>query len=215
MTEEFDSVIATKESELETLKNAMEEIRQRFLKQSAEFIANWYEDTVNNKVAQDSENTKKLGKEKLAEMKAMLRDLTSKADVVANEFLSDSNTWWHLSPNDQGVFSSPYSSPYEQYGNRCSDLIDKPIRYALGKVGTILEKFGYKIDSDWHRQYYSYNPKEQGAYYPFALDWSKEMQLTIGNYNESYKQAHKKFIEIKNLKKQKEQKEATDLWKSA
>ena len=214
MAEDFDSSIATKEAELETLKSAMEEIRQRFLKQSADFIAKWYEDTINGRVVSDSENTKKLGKEKLAEMKAMLKDLISKADVVAKEFLSDSGTWWHLSPNDQGVFSSPYSSPYGQYDNRCSDLLDKPIRYALGKVSTILEKFGYKIESNWHRQY-SYNPKEQGAYYTFALDWSKEMQLTIGNYTESYKEAYKKFVELKNLKRQKEQKEADDLWKSA
>jgi hypothetical protein len=32
-----------------------------------------------------------------------------------------------------------------QYGNKCPDIIDKPIRKTLGKLGVILEEYGYDV----------------------------------------------------------------------
>jgi len=189
------------------LKTTMEEIRQQFLKQSAEFIAKWYQDIVAEKVTENSENTKKLGKEKLGEMKANLKDLTSKADTIANEFLSDSRHWWHLSPSDQGGHF-----PYEYGGNdNYHERIEKSLRYALGKVGPMLETYGYKVDSHWY-EYTNYNPIKKVPHYPFHLEWSNEMKATLKNYSKMYTQAYQTYSEIKNLKKKKEEKEATDLW---
>lgn len=200
----------------------MEDLRLQFIKKSGEFVARWYEETVKGFVAEDSENTLRIGKEKLSVMKVKVKELSTKAEEVANEVLSHPSLWWHLAPSDQDIIS-----PYEQFAYRFPEIIDKPIRRALGKVGTILEEFGYKVNTkpvysgiggtSWYEYptVSSYSVTNPVPYYPFRFVWSNEMQSTLKSYNELYKQACRLYSEIKTLQKQKKTKEATDLWDSA
>ena len=121
----------------------MEEIRKQFIEASALFIANWYNITTKNHVLKDSQNTLRLGRGKLASMKIKLKTLIDDSKKTANEFLDDRSLWWHFVPK----IENNNTSPYLQCGHKCPEIIDIPIRKALGKLGIILKEYGYNINT--------------------------------------------------------------------
>jgi hypothetical protein len=220
MTENIDAIITNERKELEQRKSEMEAVRQQFIKSSIVFIAQWYNATAKYYVCTDSQNTLKLGKDKLSFMKIKLKDLTDNAEKIANDFLSDHSLWWHLAPK----IEDGYSARYVQCGNKCPDIIDNPIRKALGKLGVILEEYGYGVttkgggsdnnSSVWNNKNISPYPINPVPYYPNSFDWSKDMKDIMRRYNEIYKQAYDAFSAIKRLQQSKLDKQATDLWDS-
>jgi predicted DNA binding CopG/RHH family protein len=221
MTENIDTALTNEQKELDVRKLEMEALRQQFIKASAVFIAQWYNVTAKHYVCTDSQNTLRLSRAELSSMKIKLKDLTDDAERIANEFLSDHSLWWHLDPKGE----DGYASPYMQYGNKCPDIIDKPIRTALGKLGVIFEEYGYDVTvkgggsddgvSVWNNKNVSPYPINPLPYYPDSFDWSKDMRDIMRRYNEIYKQAYDAYLEIKRLQQSKLDKQATDLWDSA
>jgi hypothetical protein len=220
MKESIDTIIAGKQKELEAYKRDMEAVRQRFIGASAIFIANWYTATAKQYAITSSENTLRLGKDKISSMKAKLKDLVANAEEIANEFLSDNSLWWHMNPAGK----DGYASPYVQYGNNYPKVINKPIRKSLGKLGVVLEEYGYGVTtkagcstenlSVWNDKNVSPYPIIPVPYYPDSLDWSKDMQDIMRSYNEIYKQAYYAHSEIKRLCQSKIDMQSTDLWDS-
>lgn len=139
--ESIGTEITSKQKELAVRKLEMEALRQQFMKASAVFIAQWYIVTAKHYICKDSQNTLRLGRDELSSMKIKLKALTDDAERIANEFLSDHSSWWHLGSSCE----DGYASPYVQYGNKCPDIIDKPIRKALGILAVILEEYGYDV----------------------------------------------------------------------
>ncbi|MGZ4850941.1 MAG: hypothetical protein ACXV2C_06140 [Candidatus Bathyarchaeia archaeon] len=221
MTESIDAEITIKQKELDVRKLEMEDIRTQFIEASAVFIAQWYNETAKHHVYTNSRNTLSLGRDKLSSMKGKLKDLTQEAGKIANELLSDHSLWWHLMPKNEN--ENP--SLYVQYGNRCPDTIDTPIRKALGKLGVILEEYGYNVAtkgggtgddvSVWNNKNVSPYPINSVPYYPNSYDWSKEMKDIMKRYNEIYKQAYDYCSNIKHLQQLKMQKLAIELWDSS
>lgn len=140
MAESIDTT-TNEPKELESRKSEMEDIRQQFIKASATFIAQWFNVTAKHYVCTDSQNTLRLGRDRLSSMKFKLHNLTENAERIVNEVLSDRSLWWHLAPKEED--GSAY--PYLQCENKCPRIIDKPIRKALGKLGLILEEYGYNV----------------------------------------------------------------------
>ena len=97
MTENFDSAIKGLETELTASIEIMEEIRSQFVHATAAFASKWFNETTKNYVTSNTENTIKLGKEKIKEIKAKVKALTSQASQISSEVLSNEKLWWHLS----------------------------------------------------------------------------------------------------------------------
>jgi hypothetical protein len=220
MIESIDTSITNLQKQLELDKLEMEEIRKQFIEASAIFIANWYSLTAKNYAFKDSQNTLSIGRDKLASMKIKLRSLTDDSKKIANEFLDERSLWWHFAPK----IENNNSSPYMQCGHKCPEIIDIPIRKALGKLGVILEEYGYNINtkggnsednvSVWNNKNVFPYPTNPVPYYPDSCDWSKEMKEIMKSYDEIYKKAYSEFSGIKLLNQSKLEKQAADLWES-
>lgn len=221
MAESFDTAITNRQKELESQKLEMETIRQMFIEASAIFLAHWFNITAKRYVCTDSQNTIRLGRDSLSSMKFELKNLTDNAKRIINEVLSDQSLWWHLDPKG----ADGNASPYLLCGNKCPEIIDKPIRKALGKLGVILEEYGYDVTtrtggstrdnlSVWNNKNVSPYPVNPVPYYPDSVDWSREMKDLMRRYNEIFKQAYDAYSSIKRLQQSKLDKQATELWDS-
>ncbi len=198
----------------------MQTVRQLFIKATGVFFANWCNSAARHYVISDSQNTISLGKDKLAQLKVKLKDLTDNAEKYVNEFLSADSLWWHLSQNEGDNFVSAYS----QYGSKCPEIIDHPIRKGLGKLGVLLEEYGYNVAtkagsyddevSVWNNKNVSPYPSNPVPYYPDSLDWSSDMKALMKRYDELCKQAHEAYSNIKRFQQSKIDKHAADLWDS-
>jgi len=131
----IDLAISNEQDKLEKYKIEMQAVRQQFIKATGAFFAIWYNSTARNYVIRDSKNTLSLGKNRLTQLKAKLKDLTDNAEKSTNDFLSANSLWWHLSPKDGDNNVSVYS----QYGSKVPEIIDQPIRKGLGILGVLLE----------------------------------------------------------------------------
>jgi hypothetical protein len=218
MSEDLDLLIQNKETEFDPLLLRMDELRSLFVDQVVTLAAKWFEDTAQFYVLKRSEVTLNMGKERLAEMKAKVKMLVKNSGKIVKEALSDNKFWWHKEPHkDSSLFQ------YEQMEKKFPELLDKPIRQALGHLGVILEEFGYGVTvvsthSKPCPEYWFIYPEgpddAPSPYFPHLLDWSEEMQRTMRRYNELYKQALRLFIEIHKLKEEKERRKAIELWNS-
>jgi hypothetical protein len=218
MSEDLDLLIKNKETELDPLLLRMEELRLLFVDQVVKFAAQWFEDTAQFYVLKRSEITLNMGKERLSEMKTRVKMLVKNSGKIIKETLSDTKLWWHKEPHkDVSLFQ------YEQIEKKFPELLDKPIRQALGNLGIILEEFGYGVTvGGTHTkpapEYWFIYPEgpddAPSPYFPHLLEWSEEMQRTMMRYNELYKQALRLFMEIHKLKEEKERRKAHELWAS-
>lgn len=125
-------------------------------------------------------------------------------------FLKEENLWWHIKQGEQ---------IYYYYGNRPPTSLDKAIRLVAGKLAPILENYGYLIAKpnsyDLWREWDSSgntHPINARPIYPFSLDWSEEMKALIKQYGELVISAQKSTRNIEQIKNEKGQNQAQDLW---
>jgi len=212
--------ISSEEEKLAKYKVEMQTVQQLFIKATGAFFVNWYNSAARNYVIRDSQNTISLGKEQLAQLKVKLKDLTDNAEKYVEEFLNTDSLWWHLSKNEGDNFVSAYS----QYGSKCPEKIDHPVRKGLGKLGVLLEEYGYNVAtkpgsydgkvSVWNNKNVSPYPSNPVPYYPDSLDWSSDMKALMKRYDDLCKQAHEAYSNIKRFQQSKIDKQAADLWDS-
>jgi hypothetical protein len=216
----IDVAISNEQEKLAKYQIEMQTVRQSFMKATIVFFTNWYESSARHYVTSESQNTISLGKEKLVELKVKLKDITDNAEKYVNEFLSADSLWWQSSLKDGDNFVSPYS----QYGSKCPEIIDHPIRKGLGKLGVLLEEYGYNVAtkagsyddevSVWNNKNVSPYPSNPVPYFPDSLEWSSDMKVLMKRYDELCKQAHEAISNIKRFEQSKIDKLAADLWDS-
>jgi len=217
--EDLDGLIQKKESELQPLCSRMEQLRQQFTHETVKFAAEWYKETAKQYVTKKSEITLTISKEKLAQMKAKVNTLAQNAEKAVKTALADPNIWWHQTPRKH-----EYNSQYEQLGDKFPQVIDKPVRRALGELGSILEQFGYGVTTNSafkgspYPEYWfeSQDDLQSQArfYFPHLLVWSEAMQEAMQRYDVLFKHAIRLFSQIENLKEEKKRRQARQLWDS-
>ncbi len=197
----------------------MEQLRQQFTHETVKFAAEWYKETAKQYVTKKSEITLRLSNEKLVQMKAKVSNLAQSAEKTVKNALSDPNIWWHQTPR-----AHEYTSQYEQLGDKFPQIIDIPIRRALGELAPILEQFGYGVTTNSAFKGSPYpeywfesqdNPQSKAhLYFPHLLVWSEAMQEAMQRYDVLFKSAIKLFSQIENLKEEKKRRQASQLWDS-
>ena len=213
MTQNFDVEIAAAEARLNGLTSRMEQIRQSFMSTTVEFVRPLFWEQTESLVKREAELTKKLGVEKLAQLKSEVKALQDNTESIAAQFLNEDRLWWHLKPSEQ---------MYSYYGNRPPDGLDKAVRLIAGRVAPILEKYGYLsanlsehgIWREWDASGNHHLPNSRPCY-PYGLDWSDTMKALIQEYQRLHQDATRQANDVAKLKKAKEQSEAEDLWKRA
>jgi len=212
LTANFNEQIISKEAESDNLKIQLEEVRSRFIDVSIKFIQEWYQQTTESYVKRKAEHTLSLGEEKLSQMKLKVNKLVEDADKIAREFLSDESIWCPL----QEVGNS--TDIFRKIGKK----LDAHIRLALGRLGVILEEFGYVLmkptdsfaSGVWlERDSSGHHLRNARPYYPFAMQMSDEMNEIMKEYEKLCRRAREKLREIALLRREKQEYEAMELWK--
>ncbi len=216
----IDAAISNQQEKLVKYKIEMQTVRQLFMKATSVFFANWCESAARHYIISESQNTIRLGKDKLIQLKVKLKDIIDNSEKNVNELLSADSLWWQSSLKEGDNFVSAYS----QYGSKCPEKIDHPIRKGLGKLGVLLEEYGYNVAtkagsygveiSVWNNKNVSPYPSNPVPYFPDSLEWSSDMKVLMKRYDELCKQANEAISNIKRFEQSKIDKLAADLWDS-
>ena len=220
---DLDVLIQKKERELRPLRWRMEQLQIQFINQFTQFAIGWYQKTAKEYVTKYPETTLNLSRESIGNMKAKVNNLQNAANEIVKNALSNPNVWWHLEPQLHDSFSQYEQLGNDRIGNKFPEKVDKPIRQALGELGTVLEQFGFNVSTKpamraSYPEFWFYYPQGEGKpskpFFPHLLDWSREMQQTLEGYNGFFKKGIELFNEIQRLKEERKKQQALDLWDS-
>jgi len=157
-----------------------------------------------------------LAEERIAAMKANVNELARTAPKVVEAELDNPKLWWHLEPHLHESIER-----YLQVADKYPEVLDHAVRLALGNLGLVLEKFGFKVtasgDTGTYREFWfehTTDSRETVPCYPHLLTWTDDMQETIRQYNLQYVEAAKIYEGIQLLKEKKKRLEALTRWDS-
>ncbi|MCW3996911.1 MAG: hypothetical protein NWE98_12280 [Candidatus Bathyarchaeota archaeon] len=216
MSVNLDGLIEQKESQLLPYLKRMEQLKTRFITQTAAFASEWYKKTAKEYFAKYLNVTLKLKEEQISQMKMEVNELIDDAEKNVKQELDNPEPWWHLKPHIHESIDQ-----YLQVADKYPIVIDRPVRRVLGRLGLILEKHGYNITVQGKRgsypEFWFENAQETAEvmpYYPHLLKWSEDMTETIREYHNQYLKASALFMEIQDLKQEKKRQEALNRWNS-
>jgi hypothetical protein len=222
MTENLDFILQKKESELNILRSRMIELKLQFINETGRFAAKWFEETARQYVTKYSDYTLSLGEKKIAEIKTSVKNLSAESNKIVLSHLSEPNIWWHENPDLHSTLTLYEQLGDKEVGQKFPNILDKPIRHALGELGIILERYGYNVTTgtphNLYPEFWFYAPENQKAqaipYFPHLLEWATDMRDTAQKYDELYKQAKSLLSEIQEIKDKKKQQQVIGLWDS-
>lgn len=205
----YDEQIQTLDKLLANAVIRMKEIHQDFMAATTEFMKSWYAELTKQKVTGATKLTKQLGIEKLSKLKAEVSKLQENTPQIVNDLINDVRIWWHMRNE-------------EKVDLHFKDNVSKSLRLIAGKLGPILERYGY-ITTDpqepgfWREwdEYGLNRPPNARPYYPHHLNWSDHMKSIIDEYDDLMRDALQYSSELKKLKAEKTQYEVEDLWSKA
>jgi predicted DNA binding CopG/RHH family protein len=217
MNEDIDIVIEQKEAQLSSLRSLMEQLKNEFIKAMTDFASEWFKTTTREYVSKYPEVTLKMREEKIVQMKANVSELIRNTEKVVKAEFENPALWWHQSPR----LLDPIDQ-YLQVADKYPEILDRAVRHVLGRLGLILEKYGFNVcasgNTGSYGEFWFDHPKDDQTtsipYYPHLLNWSEKMQNTIKNYNSQYVKAMEEFNEIQSLKNEKKKQEAMNRWDS-
>jgi hypothetical protein len=225
MSDDFEAQIQGKQQLLTNLLAEMEQTRTAFSAAAGRRAALWQDERVPDVVQQEHAVTSKLTDEQLRSLKQDVTAVRDAAPSGVDAELSD-KLWWHKqSPLPAIEHSQRAEDPwrYGLYGARQSDTIERALRFAFATVATALEKYGYLCADE--RKGESLKWREGSArgsttthhgrpYYPFSLEWSDDMKLSMKRYAEQQTAAVRILKDIQELGENKSRAEAGNRWKS-
>lgn len=216
MSSNLEALIEQKEALLAPLCQRMEEIKNRFINQTISFTSDWYKKTVNQYVTKYPEVTLNMKEEQIAKMKNQVNTLVNNTENIVRKELDNPALWWHLKPHLHDSINQ-----YLQVADKYPEIINQAVRHILGQLGTILEEHKFHVTASGNTGSYQEFWFEQPIgspqtvpCYPHLLEWSKEMQSTLKEYNALFTQAMEQYREIQRLKDEKKKQQAMTRWNS-
>lgn len=214
MSQEIDTLIAKKEAEFSALCSGMEACRRQFFKETAEYASAWFRKTAKDYIAKYSDVLLSLPEEKVVDLKREVNQLAENSQDVTRLEFDKPGLWWHLEPR-----VNDFSDKYRQVANRYPDVVDRAVRRVLGRLGLILEDYGFRVTArgitGTYYEFWFERPVPAGGAipsYPHLLAWTENMQEAIREYNVYYVSARSLFNELTQLKQAKKQRQALTLW---
>jgi hypothetical protein len=218
MTQHNQKQISIKEKELETFCTTMDKIKKQFIENTGEFSAKWYEDTAKIYLMKYADISLKLSTHRFVDLKTKVKKLIAESKQISEKALYQPDIWWHEKPKLHTAISQYEQLGNQQIGNKYPEIIDKAVRNALGKLGVVLEEFGFQVTTIFtygtYQEFWYQKDEEKiiCPYYPHMLEWSKPMQETLEEYNRFYKQALLLLQDIQRIKDEERRKIIMNLW---
>ena len=95
MAEKIDAQIARKEAQLSPLTKIMENLKNKFIKETAIFASEWYQKTTKEYVSKYPDIMLRMNPAQITQMKAKVSGLIRDAEKMAQAELSKPILWWH------------------------------------------------------------------------------------------------------------------------
>jgi hypothetical protein len=214
MNQDMDALIKGKEAELCPFSDLMEKQKDKFVEETISFAKDWYMKTIKEYIMKYPEVTLKMKEENVASMKSKVNDLLSNTEKIVKTSLDKSSVWWHEKPHHNSSIDL-----YTQVADKYPEIVDCVVRNALGQLGLILQEFGFHVTVSGNTGEFGefwfmhpVNTEQTLPHYPHLLEWSKEMQETIYEYNMQYIPALAIFKQICELKEEKKRQLALARW---
>ena len=216
--EDFDAEIAAEKEKLADIKNQMDQLVERFACEAGALLKGWFPMQAKEEIKRAAEVTLAIEDGQLAALKAEVGQLSEQAVEIAHEYLTDKKLWWTGS-SQQGT----YDFRFMIHGNKMPEEIDRAIRFAGGRLGTILEKYGYlkgnasDVSSTvWRAWDKSGNRRIMNgpAACPYEITWTAEMRKIIEAYDTKRKGAESIVASIADIERRKKRSLAEDKWES-
>ncbi len=185
-SEELDKEIQITQESLDSLKEQMDSLKNQFIEETANFIRPWFMEHARREAERDPANTKKIGVAGISKLKERIGEVQENTKELVSQKLENNDLWWHLKQGEQDYYFDR---------NRPPDHLSKAIGGIAANIAPILIEHGYVSATT--------NP---------GWGWTNEMKQIIADYGKLKTQAEMQSHKLFDLKRDKECKEATDLW---
>ena len=174
-------VLSTNQTIEKTVERA-EKLKQAFIDETIRFVPNWYEFTINRFIETYPPASKQLTDEHKKNINKELKLLQNSVVIELNNLLKQDRYWWHT-----GVITDVPRDFYKDIDN----LLDFNFRVIFGKVGFILEDYGFIVKNhfDGDKGFVAHKDDSNRYYfeYIYPIYWSDMMKRRMDNYWENYK----------------------------
>lgn len=197
---DFDVEIKNAEVALSTTMQQLNTVRSQYVSAAIQFVSDWYMEHAEKDVTCDPKRAQSIGKEKITELKAAIKQLQQSAEQAINENLDDE---WK---SDVATNSYP---PLTHL-----DRLEKAIRLAQGRLLAVLETVGGPFMYP-RQSWQMYGSDDKRPYFSAGFDQSQKMITATREFDRLVEQSQKQAKQIDSVKRQKAKSEAADLWKNA
>ncbi len=210
----LDNSIAQKEVELKSFLAKMDTCKEQFVKATADFASIAIKNIAIEYTGRFSEHCLSMTEEKRSEFTKAVFLLVQGNETASRIEFANKGLWWHLEPH---LYDS--IDKYTQVADKYPEIIDCAVRRVLGRLGVVLEKYGFRVTASGKTgtffEFWFERPvitAEAIPTYPHLLAWSENMQQIIRQYNSYYQQALKCFKDLKELTDEKKKQQALSMW---
>ncbi len=207
MANNFDKEIQIAQRRLDTAADRMKQIRKEFMSETIKYFRVWYEQLTKAKVTAEADLTRELGINKLSQLKNEVNVLKGGTEKNVSEFIGNDSLWLRQNDSIQPSFTED---------------IDNALRLIAGKLGLILENYGYITsnpeDPSFWREWDKLGlnrPPDARPFYPHYLDLPVHIKDMVEEYEELIREKAEYTYHVKKLRDTKARSEAEALWDRA
>lgn len=159
-----------------------ERLRAEFIEETNKFVPQWYESIINKFILTFPPAAEKLTADHKKNIKIELKVLQDSIHTELTNILMRDQYWWH---------SGQITDVPRDFYKNIDNILDFDLRVIFGKVGYILEEYGFikKNHFDGDKGFVSHKDGSNRYFfeYVYPVYWSDMMKRTMDNYWENYK----------------------------
>lgn len=159
-----------------------ERLRAEFIEETNKFVPQWYESIINKFILTFPPAAEKLTADHKKNIKIELKVLQDSIHTELTNRLMRDQYWWH---------SGQITDVPRDFYKNIDNILDFDLRVIFGKVGYILEEYGFikKNHFDGDKGFVSHKDGSNRYFfeYVYPVYWSDMMKRTMDNYWENYK----------------------------
>jgi len=209
-TSSYDNKIVDLNHQKDATLKEMESLYDKFIEATTNFTIKWSQKQIEKYVGENYHLTLTRNENELIGLKTEFKELINKLPAIVVGDLNDDKYWVHLhSPKNITKFFSDHSN----YTRAFEELIKEPLRIIMGRVGILLNNYGYvtvqNSQSNWSS---SYNDRKV-RYVVRELEMDEEMKICLDNYLKNIIELKEIINKIKSAELDKEKFKAINRWK--
>lgn len=200
---EIDEKISINESDVITINSNLDTMKKELMAESYDFLIVEINQEIERIVKEKSEHTLELGQEKLYAFKADIKQTIESINSIYFSNFEKENVCDHINYKLDNLCLNK---------NHLQEGIRRKLQYAIKdtfqEIGRLLIKYGYVGLSNWTNNY----PNNDMICFRGELQLLPNINVSIRLYSDEYEKLYNKLRSIENLKKEKLEEQAVELF---